>query len=185
MDYWRIFWSSESPRYAFPGLCYQGVYILAKYSPPLGSHLVQSKQVISKDAAILPRKLDWMVTDRMDDLKGLMHDNSTFIQFPPIGSSASLITVLGEHRVNVQRTIRSIMQLVINQSSISKPLTLTSPAGMPVLRCFLVASPGSVQRSHPFHDLKPDTSLRHPQADLVRYRCRGCIQGHVLRNAWT
>ncbi|CAL1696508.1 unnamed protein product [Somion occarium] len=73
--------------------------------------MTKSKQVISRDAAILPRKLDWMVTERAEDLKTLMHDNATFIQLPPIGSSTSLITVFGEHRVNVQRTVRSIMQL--------------------------------------------------------------------------
>lgn len=56
--------------------------------------------------------MDWMVTERAEDLKALMLDNATFIQFPPIGSSTSLITVFGDHRVNIQRTIRSIMQLV-------------------------------------------------------------------------
>ena len=66
----------------------------------------------SRDSAILPRKLDWMVTDRAEDLKAIMHDNATFIQFPPLGSSTSLITVFGDHRVNIQRTIRSIMELV-------------------------------------------------------------------------
>jgi hypothetical protein len=72
----------------------------------------QSKLVISRDTAILPRKLDWMVTDRAEDLKSIMSDNATFIQFPPIGSSTSLITIYGDHRVSIQRTIRSIMQLV-------------------------------------------------------------------------
>ncbi|KIY63680.1 hypothetical protein CYLTODRAFT_457903 [Cylindrobasidium torrendii FP15055 ss-10] len=71
----------------------------------------KSKAVISRDTAILPRKLDWMVTDRPDDLKAIMTDNATFIQFPPLGSSTSLITVFGDSRVNIQRTIRSIMQL--------------------------------------------------------------------------
>jgi hypothetical protein len=71
----------------------------------------KSKSVISRDTAILPRKLDWMVTERADDLKSIMSDNATFIQFPPIGSATSLITVFGDHRVNIQRTIRSIMQL--------------------------------------------------------------------------
>jgi hypothetical protein len=52
------------------------------------------------------------VTDRAEDLKTIMSDNATFIQFPPIGSSTSLITVFGDHRVNIQRTIRSVMQLV-------------------------------------------------------------------------
>ncbi|KAF5377605.1 hypothetical protein D9615_005198 [Tricholomella constricta] len=71
----------------------------------------KSKSVISRDTAILPRKLDWMVTDRADDLRSIMSDNATFIHFPPLGSSTSLITVYGDHRVNIQRTIRSIMQL--------------------------------------------------------------------------
>ncbi|EDR15449.1 uncharacterized protein LACBIDRAFT_141174, partial [Laccaria bicolor S238N-H82] len=73
--------------------------------------LNKSKSVISRDTAILPRKLDWMVTDRAEDLKSIMSDNATFIQFPALGSSTSLITVYGDHRVNIQRTIRSIMQL--------------------------------------------------------------------------
>jgi hypothetical protein len=53
-----------------------------------------------------------MVTDRAEDLKSIMSDNATYIRFPPLGSSTSLITVFGDHRVNIQRTIRSIMQLV-------------------------------------------------------------------------
>ncbi|KAL1715481.1 hypothetical protein EV715DRAFT_207370 [Schizophyllum commune] len=69
------------------------------------------QSIISRDTAILPRKLDWMVTDRAEDLKAIMSDNGTFIQFPALGSSTSLITVYGDHRVSVQRTIRSIMQL--------------------------------------------------------------------------
>jgi hypothetical protein len=71
----------------------------------------KTKAVMSRDTAILPRKLDWMVTDRAEDLKTVMSDNATFIQFPSLGSSTSLITVYGDHRVNNQRTIRSIMQL--------------------------------------------------------------------------
>ncbi|KAF9229657.1 cytoplasmic protein [Gyrodon lividus] len=71
----------------------------------------KSKTVISRDTVIVPRKLDWMVLDRSEDLKSIMSDNATFVQFPPIGSSTSLITVYGDHRVNVQRTIRGIMQL--------------------------------------------------------------------------
>ncbi|KIK97654.1 hypothetical protein PAXRUDRAFT_824705 [Paxillus rubicundulus Ve08.2h10] len=71
----------------------------------------KSKIVISRDTVIVPRKLDWMVLDRAEDLKSIMADNATFVQFPPIGSSTSLITVYGDHRVNIQRTIRGIMQL--------------------------------------------------------------------------
>jgi hypothetical protein len=52
-----------------------------------------------------------MLTQRADDLRAIMIDNGTFINFPPVGSQASLISVYGDHRVNIQRTIRSIMQL--------------------------------------------------------------------------
>ncbi|VDB84505.1 unnamed protein product [Peniophora sp. CBMAI 1063] len=73
--------------------------------------MTKSKAVVSRDTAILPRKLDWMVLERADDLKAVMNDNGTFIMFPPLGSSTSLITVFGDHKVNVQRTIRAVMQL--------------------------------------------------------------------------
>ena len=69
-----------------------------------------------------------MVTDRAEDLKAIMSDNATFIQFPPIGSSTSLITVFGDHRVNIQRTIRSVMQLV------GSIVYLFMPALIPPLR---------------------------------------------------
>ncbi|KWU45986.1 hypothetical protein RHOSPDRAFT_24904 [Rhodotorula sp. JG-1b] len=73
--------------------------------------LHKSKCIISRDTAILPRKLDWMLSDRLEDIKQIMNDNGTFINFPPIGSQASLISVYGDHRVNIERTIRSIMAL--------------------------------------------------------------------------
>lgn len=53
-----------------------------------------------------------MLNDRLEEIKNIMNDNGTFINFPPIGSQASLISVYGDHRVNIERTIRAIMQLV-------------------------------------------------------------------------
>lgn len=73
---------------------------------------MQSKAVISRDTALVPRKLDWMLTDRMDDLKTFMRDNGTYINFPSVGSQTSLISVFGDNRIHIQRTIRSVMQLV-------------------------------------------------------------------------
>jgi len=73
---------------------------------------VQSKLVISRDTAILPRKLDWLLTERIEEFKTIMSDNGTYVQVPAVGSQASLITVFGDHRVNIERTIRSIMALV-------------------------------------------------------------------------
>ena len=111
MDHWRVFWCPESQGHALPALCKQGVFQFRR-SVGRANFVLQSKTVISRDTVIVPRKLDWMVLDRADDLKSIMSDNATFIQFPSIGSSTSLVTVYGDHRVNVQRTIRGIMQLV-------------------------------------------------------------------------
>ncbi|WWD20688.1 hypothetical protein CI109_105164 [Kwoniella shandongensis] len=71
----------------------------------------KSKLVISRDTAILPRKLDWLLTERLEEVKNIMNDNGTYIQVPSVGSQASLITVFGDHRVNIERTIRSVMAL--------------------------------------------------------------------------
>lgn len=82
-----------------------------------------------------------MVTDRAEDLKSIMSDNATFIQFPPIGSSTSLITIYGDHRVSIQRTIRSIMQLVSDFSFLAKSdLKLIFFQGLPILRDVILAT---------------------------------------------
>lgn len=53
-----------------------------------------------------------MLLERLDELKSIMTDNGTYIHLPPVGSQASLVSVFGDHRVNIQRTCRAVMQLV-------------------------------------------------------------------------
>lgn len=72
---------------------------------------VNSKSVLSRDAALLPRKLDSLVVEKADEIRTIMADNGTFIKFPIIGSQASIIQIFGDNRVSIERTIRSIMQL--------------------------------------------------------------------------
>ncbi|KDQ13625.1 hypothetical protein BOTBODRAFT_111266 [Botryobasidium botryosum FD-172 SS1] len=71
----------------------------------------KTKSIIPRDIALLPRKLDWMLTERKDELKAIMVDNGTFINFPLIGSQTSLISVYGDNQLNIQRTVRAVMQL--------------------------------------------------------------------------
>ncbi|KAF9014931.1 cytoplasmic protein [Cyathus striatus] len=73
--------------------------------------MLKAKSVVSRDASVMPRKMDWMITEKADDLKTFMSDNASYIEFPGLGSSTSLISVYGDNRVNIQRTIRSVMQL--------------------------------------------------------------------------
>lgn len=66
----------------------------------------------TRQVSIASRKLDWMLDNHREKLRAIMSDNATFISFPPLGSAGGLIQVYGESRVNVERTIRTVMQLV-------------------------------------------------------------------------
>ncbi|MBW0483608.1 hypothetical protein O181_023323 [Austropuccinia psidii MF-1] len=71
----------------------------------------KSKCIISRDTVMLPRKLDWLLMEKLPQLQQIMYDNGTFINFPPIGSQTSVLSVYGDHRVHIERTIRSLMRL--------------------------------------------------------------------------
>ncbi len=116
-----------------------------------------------------------MATERADDLKALMHDNSTFIQFPPIGSSTSLISVFGDHRVNIQRTIRSIMQHVRCLQCQACAWTQPFAIGMSILRRFSLAITCAVQRDATIYVVEPYAGCDNPKAGLLHQRCRSRI----------
>ncbi|KAF8316159.1 hypothetical protein DL93DRAFT_2030902, partial [Clavulina sp. PMI_390] len=71
----------------------------------------KTKTIISRDMVILSRKLDWMLTHRLDDIKSIERDNGTYITFPPIGSGTSLCTIYGDARMTIERTVRAVMLL--------------------------------------------------------------------------
>jgi hypothetical protein len=71
--------------------------------------------IVSRDIAIHPRKLDWILTERLDAVRKIMSDNATYVQIPSVGSGHSLITVFGDYHVNIYRTITSIVALVSEQ----------------------------------------------------------------------
>jgi hypothetical protein len=97
----------------------------------------KSKGIISRNTAVLPRKIDWLQNERLEELRSIMIDNATFIHMPPLGSQTSMITVYGDSRVSIERSIRSVMQvacqyfvasiwlLPISFDGISAPVTLT------------------------------------------------------------
>lgn len=57
-----------------------------------------------------------------------MVDNGTFISFPLLGSQGSLITVWGDQRVNIERTLRSVMSLVSGLVRPTAPSRRHAPA---------------------------------------------------------
>ncbi|KAG8846356.1 hypothetical protein FRB96_002026 [Tulasnella sp. 330] len=69
----------------------------------------KSHVVISRETAIQPRKLDWLLTDRLDDLKQIMSDTATYLDVPSLGSG--IINVFGDSRQNIQKAIKAVMLL--------------------------------------------------------------------------
>lgn len=77
---------------------------------------LQSQCIFSRATAIIPRKLDWLLAHRRHQLRRIARDNATFIQLPILGSQASLVTVYGDSRVNIERTLRAVTELVRSSS---------------------------------------------------------------------
>lgn len=69
----------------------------------------------TRQVNIATRKLEWMLLNHREKLRAIMLDNASFIAFPPLGATHPIIFVYGETRVNVERTIRMVMQLVSNK----------------------------------------------------------------------
>lgn len=72
----------------------------------------KSRNQFKRQVTLMPRKLDWLLLERLEALREVMLDNSTFIEFPLIGSQRGQVTVHGTSRVDVERSIRILMQLV-------------------------------------------------------------------------
>lgn len=73
--------------------------------------VLKHKALLSREMAILPRKLDWMLSERLDTVHAIAYDNGTTVVFPVVGSQASALAVLGDNRVAVERTTRALMAL--------------------------------------------------------------------------
>lgn len=108
--------------------------------------LHKSKSIISRDVAILPRKIDWMLGERLEELRTIMLDNATFIKLPLLGSQTSIVSVYGDNRVNIERSIRSMMQLAcqfyiaslwllpFSFDAFQTPASLSAPQITPILK---------------------------------------------------
>lgn len=60
-----------------------------------------------------------MLLERSEDIKQIMTDNGTFIQFPLVGSQTATVQIFGDQRPAIQRTVRSLMALAVHVYSTS------------------------------------------------------------------
>lgn len=68
----------------------------------------------SRTVICLSRKLDWILVNRKEKIISTMVDNSTLVVMPPLGTNTNMLTVVGDDRVYIERTIRAIMLLICN-----------------------------------------------------------------------
>ncbi|KAL9552658.1 hypothetical protein MBANPS3_003663 [Mucor bainieri] len=79
----------------------------------LAKSLPQKMKTMCNSQSILnPRKRDWLLLYKRDELTKLMRDNGSFIVFPPFGSEdANQIQVFAENSINIERTLRTLNYL--------------------------------------------------------------------------
>ncbi|KAG8814678.1 hypothetical protein FRC18_001880 [Serendipita sp. 400] len=131
--------------------------------------LAKTKSILSREISLLPRKLDWLMVEHPDELKQIMTDNATYIQFPLIGSQMSNVAVFGDQRTNIQRTIRSLMGLTVHQYTGNfwlLPMNFMPPSLIPaqiIPALELISSTTSCDAIYKnncfeFHGLEPDVT---------------------------
>ncbi|KAG8776657.1 hypothetical protein FRC16_004430, partial [Serendipita sp. 398] len=129
----------------------------------------KTKSILSREISLLPRKLDWLMVEHPDELKQIMTDNATYIQFPLIGSQMSNVAVFGDQRTNIQRTIRSLMGLTVHQYTSNfwlLPMNFMPPSLIPaqiIPALELISSTTSCDAIYKnncfeFHGLEPDVT---------------------------
>lgn len=67
-----------------------------------------------KDVSITMTKLDYLLLERLDDIKKIMEANATYVQLPRLGSLGQrdvCMRIQGTETLNIERTVRSIMAI--------------------------------------------------------------------------
>ncbi|KAG5438436.1 hypothetical protein PCANB_002925 [Pneumocystis canis] len=72
----------------------------------------QSFTLISKTITITAHKRDWLLTEKLDDIKNIMNNNASYINFPILGSQNIEINIFSSHDHLIDNTIDSFISLL-------------------------------------------------------------------------
>jgi hypothetical protein len=67
--------------------------------------------MMTKNVTFLPKKLDWFLLSKKEELLKIMIQNGTYIHLPTFGNNTNLVTIFGCDEVYIERTIRCLMLL--------------------------------------------------------------------------
>ncbi|OBZ82802.1 hypothetical protein A0J61_09148 [Choanephora cucurbitarum] len=70
------------------------------------------KSFYQKDLTMAANKIDWLLLFKRSQLRKIMMDNGSFFSFPILGATSNTVSVYAENRVNVERSIRLLNQLI-------------------------------------------------------------------------
>ncbi|KAJ3114313.1 hypothetical protein HDU96_002278 [Phlyctochytrium bullatum] len=71
----------------------------------------KAPSVVRKQVICMPKKLDWMLVSRKEQLRKIMVDNGVFLCLPSIGTGKNFIVVSGDDPVYIERAIRAVMAM--------------------------------------------------------------------------
>ncbi|KAJ9093514.1 hypothetical protein QFC21_006347 [Naganishia friedmannii] len=81
--------------------------------------------VFSREAAVVPRKLDWVISEKQREITRIMSDNGAFVECIP-GAQAGVVRVYGDHRLSVDRTMKHVM-LLFAEMTLAAVFTMSQP----------------------------------------------------------
>lgn len=61
---------------------------------------------------MIPRKVDWLLTSKREELTKIMQDNGVYVQLPLLGSQNGVVTVFGSQMPTVERAVRQLNEMV-------------------------------------------------------------------------
>ncbi|KAJ3213407.1 hypothetical protein HK099_007409 [Clydaea vesicula] len=91
----------------------------------------KKRSLTIKVVVCISRKLDWLFLNHKEKLKKIMSDNATILILPKLGSSSNMLTVIGDEKIFVERSIRTLMIFICGfyvACIRRQPITQTSSA---------------------------------------------------------
>jgi hypothetical protein len=74
-------------------------------------HKDKGETVSKRDVAVLPRKCDWLLLFKRNEVRNIMFENGTAVVFPAPGSADGFLSIYGEESFYLQQTCEAIMKI--------------------------------------------------------------------------
>ncbi|KAF3937343.1 hypothetical protein ABW19_dt0203640 [Dactylella cylindrospora] len=84
---------------------------MIKQAARMISDLVSNCKLYVKDVSLSMNKIDFMILERLDQVKKIMAENGSFVQFPSLGAGRSMMRVQAPDVLPLDRTVKAILNI--------------------------------------------------------------------------